>query len=372
MHDDAESRFELTVDQDREPSVIVIRGVIDRMTVPRIFALLEPMFGHEKFLTFDLSEVSSIDSAGVALLAEAMKSGGSGPHACRFQSMSDAVLHSLQQAGWDFRATDLLMQTSQVSALERWGEAAYVGGQSMVYFFHLLSEIAFHGLVAPFKGEKPRYGLFIEQMAKIGANSAPIVLLVAAIVGLTTTFQSAYELRQFGASIYVADLVAISMMTELGPLMAAILVAGRCGAAITAEIGTMRVNEEIDAMTLIGIKPIQYLAVPRIYAVVITQALLGVMSALVGISAGLLIAVVSLDLSITAFALEAISALSLGDLFHNLSKSMVFGIIIVAIGVYYGMRVTGGAEGVGRATTNSVVMSIFLIIVADCVFSLAY
>jgi phospholipid/cholesterol/gamma-HCH transport system permease protein len=223
--------------------------------------------------------------------------------------------------------------------------------------------------VAPFRGERPRFGLFVEQMALLGSGSAPIVLLVALLVGLTTAFQSAYELRQFGANIYVADLVAISMMIELGPLMAAILVAGRSGAAITAEIGTMKIAEEIDALKLIGIKPIQYLAVPRTYAVVITQALLGVTAAIVGIIGGLIIGVTYLDLSVTAFVVEAVSSLALGDLLHNLSKSMVFGLIIVVVGVFYGLRVEGGAEGVGRATTNSVVMSIFLIIVADCAFS---
>jgi phospholipid/cholesterol/gamma-HCH transport system permease protein len=241
----------------------------------------------------------------------------------------------------------------------------------MLQFLYLLSEIVYQGVVTPFKGVKPRGKIFVDQIGRLGAGSAPIVWLVALLVGLTTAFQSAYELRQFGANIYVADLVAISMLRELGPLMAAILVAGRSGAAITAEVGTMRVTEELDAMKLIGINPIQYLAVPRVYAVVITQAMLGVTSAVVGIVGGLIIAVYYLDLSVTSFVVEAVGSLTVDDLLHNLSKSMVFGVIIVVVGVFFGLRVKGGAEGVGRATTHSVVASIFLIIVADCAFSFA-
>jgi phospholipid/cholesterol/gamma-HCH transport system permease protein len=224
-------------------------------------------------------------------------------------------------------------------------------------------------VVMPFKGVMPKGKMFVEQMSRIGAGSAPIVLLVSFLVGLTTALQASYQLRQFGANIYVADLVGISMMRELGPLMAAILVAGRSGAAITAEIGTMQVNEEIDALKLIGINPLQYLAVPRFYAVTLTQPMLGVMGAMIGIFGGFLIGLFSLDISGNAFLSELLSAIFMDDLIFNMYKSVIFGWIIVVVGVYYGMRVSGGAEGVGRATTHSVVTSIFFIIVADCVFS---
>jgi phospholipid/cholesterol/gamma-HCH transport system permease protein len=233
----------------------------------------------------------------------------------------------------------------------------------------LLSEVFYNGFVRPFKGYKPRFKIFFEQMARLGAGSAPIVLLVALLVGLTTAFQGAYQLRRFGANIYIANLVGISMMRELGPLMAAILVAGRSGAAITAEIGTMKVNEEIDALKLLGINPIQYLAVPRFYAITIAQPLLGVLSALMGIVGGYLIAVLYLGLNSASFVNQTLGAVGVNDLTFNLIKSVVFGWLIVVVGVHYGMQVSGGAAGVGRATTNSVVVAIVLIIIADCLFS---
>ena len=241
--------------------------------------------------------------------------------------------------------------------------------QKITHFAYLIGEAFYQALIMPFKGALPRGKLFVEQMSRLGAGSAPIVGLVAFLVGLTTALQASYQLRQFGANIYVADLVGISMMRELGPLMAAILVAGRSGAAITAEIGTMQVNEEIDALKLIGVNPLQYLAVPRLYAVTLTQPMLGVMAAIVGILGGFIIGMVSLDLSGNAFLTELLTAVFVDDLLFNIYKSVVFGWIIVVVGVYYGIQVSGGAEGVGRATTHSVVTSIFLIIVVDCAFS---
>ena len=366
-----EDRWGLILDYSQLQTVARLRGSLDRFTVPLIFDKLAPALKKRQPLVLDMEGVSTIDSTGVALVADAMKKLGTGTKGCSLRSVDGEVARRLSLAGWDFHGAGSAAGPRREGYFESVGGSLLDARQSVLQFLYLLSEIVYQGVVTPFKGAKPRGKIFVDQIGRLGAGSAPIVWLVALLVGLTTAFQSAYELRQFGANIYVADLVAISMMRELGPLMAAILVAGRSGAAITAEIGTMRVTEELDAMKLIGINPIQYLAVPRVYAVVITQAMLGVTSAVVGIVGGLVIAIYYLDLSVTAFVVEAVGSLTVDDLLHNLSKSMVFGVIIVVVGVFFGLRVKGGAEGVGRATTNSVVASIFLIIVADCAFSFA-
>lgn len=361
---------DLTILEESEAACIArMDGRLTRFTVPRVYAKLDALLKRKRAFCLDVGGVSEIDSAGVALLAHCFGKLGTGPGGCTLRSVSEEVAQRLKLAGWDFAAVDRPGFQRRTPFAESLGEGAVDAGSSAYFFVELIRDILYQGVVEPFKGAKPRFGIFVEQMERLGAGSAPIVLLVSLLVGLTTAFQSAYELRQFGANIYIADLVAISMMIELGPLITAILVAGRSGAAITAEIGTMRVNEELDALELIGIEPIQYLAVPRIYAIVITQPLLGLSAAMVGIMGGLIIAVAYLDLSVSAFAHEAVSSLVIGDLFHNLSKGVVFGFIIVSVGVFFGMKVTGGAAGVGKATTQSVVTSIFLIIVADCVFS---
>jgi phospholipid/cholesterol/gamma-HCH transport system permease protein len=364
-----EENWELHVDDSQRPTVARLKGSLDRFTVPLIFNRLAPVLKTHQPLVLDMAGVLSIDSTGVALVADTMKKIGTGSTGCSLRSVNGEVARQLNLTGWDFENAGTTAGKKQEGYFESVGARLLDVHQNVLQFLFLSSEIVYQGCVAPFKGVAPRGKIFVEQIGRLGAGSAPIVWLVALLVGLTTAFQSANELRQFGANIYVADLVAISMMRELGPLMAAILVAGRSGAAITAEIGTMRVTEELDAMKLIGINPIQYLAVPRVYAVVITQAFLGVTSAVIGIVGGLIIAIYFLNLSVTAFMVEAIGSLTVNDLLHNLSKSIVFGVIIVVVGVFFGLKVKGGAEGVGRATTSSVVTSIFLIILADCAFS---
>lgn len=359
----------VTIDNSKAPPLAVLRGSLTRNTVRQVHEELRPLLDRGEPINIDAGGVTEIDSAGVALFAYGFNRLGTGQSGFALKSMSYPVERALKLTGWDYEASTESLAKPQENFIVAAGQSVADAMQGVYYFLYLLSEIFYQGVVAPFRGVTPRYRIFLEQMARLGAGSAPIVCLVSLLVGLTTAYQSAYELRQFGANIYVADVISISMMIELGPLMAAILVAGRSGSAITAEIGTMAVTEEIDALKLIGINPIQYLAVPRIYAVVITQALLGVSAAIIGIVGGFIIGVSFLDLSPAAFINESLEALVLADLLRNLSKSMVFGFLIVSVGVFCGLKVSGGAEGVGKATTNSVVMAIFLIIIADCIFS---
>jgi len=338
------------------------------MTVARAFTGLKP-FLRGGALELDLSGVAEIDSAGVAFIGHCFRELGVGAGACSLVAVPPDVARNLDLAGWNYSGSTALHTRERVSLPEAVGTDAHGLYRHVFYFLFLVSEIFYHAVVLPFRGRRPRGALFVEQLSRIGAGSAPIVLLVSVLVGLTTALQAAYQLRQFGANIYIADLVSISMLRELGPLMAAILVAGRSGAAITAEVGTMKVNEEIDALTLLGINPIEYLGVPRLYAATITQPLLGVSAAVVGIAGGFVIALTVLDINLTAYFAETLTAVFTADLLFNIYKSVVFGWIIVAVGLFYGLQVDGGAEGVGRATTSSVVTSIFLIIVADCAFS---
>lgn len=359
----------VTIDNSQAPPLAVLSGALNRNTVSKVHNQLRPLIDSGNPIVIDALGVTEIDSAGVSLFAYGFNRLGVGPSGCSIRSMSREVERALKLTGWNYQSTDQSLGKPPENFVVSAGQSVADAMEGIYFFFYLLSEIFYQGIVSPFRGIRPRYGIFLEQLARLGAGSAPIVILVALLVGLTTAYQSAYELRQFGANIYVADVISISMMIELGPLMAAILVAGRSGSAITAEIGTMAVTEEIDALKLIGINPIQYLAVPRIYAVVITQALLGVTAAIVGIVGGFVVGVYYLDLSPAAFINQCLGALVLNDLLRNLSKSVAFGFLVVAVGVFYGLRVSGGAEGVGKATTNSVVMAIFLIIITDCIFS---
>lgn len=231
----------------------------------------------------------------------------------------------------------------------------------------------FHGIfIAPFQGKKLRWASTVEQMIYIGVNSIAIVSLIAFFVGLIIAMQSAYQLKQFGATIYVANLSAVSMTRELAPLLTAIIIAGRSGSAITAEIGTMKVSEEIDALKTMGFNPVQFLVVPRTIAMLVMLPCLTIIADFIGIAGGYVLAMASLDITSVRYIDQTIYALTFKDLFSGLTKSFFFAIIIAINGAYQGFIARGGADSVGKATTRSVVVSIFLIIVADLVFTLLF
>jgi phospholipid/cholesterol/gamma-HCH transport system permease protein len=177
------------------------------------------------------------------------------------------------------------------------------------------------------------------------------------------------QLKQFGANIFIAPLVAVSMVRELGPIMTAILVAGRSGSAFAAEIGTMIVNEEVDALSTMGFRPVRFLAVPKVLAAMVVVPVLTVYAAIFGIMGGMIIGVVALDLTVHTYVNESIKALNTFGIVSSLVKSVVFAALIAGIGCQRGFKVRGGADAVGSATTSAVVTSIFLIIVVDSTFA---
>ncbi len=259
--------------------------------------------------------------------------------------------------------------------------AAYFGERghkSATFFVHLARMFKLTGqalawiFVAPFKGEKIRWKFTFVQMVRIGVDSVPIVSIIAFATGLIIAMQAAYQLEQFGALIYVADLVGVAMCRELGPLITAIIVAGRSGSAIAAEIGTMKVGEEIDALETMALNPVGFLVVPRLLAMMIVLPCLTVIADVLGISGGFVLAVTNLDLSFVAYFNQTAMAIVGKDFITGLIKSLFFAIIIAQVGAYQGLTVRGGAEGVGKSTTASVVTSIFMVIFADLLFTMLF
>jgi phospholipid/cholesterol/gamma-HCH transport system permease protein len=208
-----------------------------------------------------------------------------------------------------------------------------------------------------------------DQIYKIGVSSLPIVFLTAMFTGMVLALQSAYQMQRISAQMYIASLVALSMTRELGPVLTALVVAGRVGAAITAEIGTMKVTEQIDALETLATNPIKYLVVPRFLALTLMLPLLTVYADFIGMLGGYIVGVFKLHISSNMYLDMTTNPLQLKDLYTGLFKSLIFAIIIAIVSCYEGFRTAGGAEGVGRSTTLSVVMSFILIIAADCIFT---
>jgi phospholipid/cholesterol/gamma-HCH transport system permease protein len=240
----------------------------------------------------------------------------------------------------------------------------YVSG-----LYDLSAKAAYWAFVAPFKGRHTKWGNAVHQMVLAGVDSIPIVALISLFIGIVIGLQGAYQLAKFGATYFVTALVGVSMTRELGPLITAIVVAGRSGSAFAAELGTMKVSEEIDALEAMGLDSVRYLVVPKYFAMLIMMPCLTMLSDLAGILGGTLFEVVQLDKSFAMCLWSTQDALQMHDITTGLIKSLVFGLIITEIGCYEGFSVKGGAEGVGKATTSSVVISIFLIIFADVIFT---
>jgi phospholipid/cholesterol/gamma-HCH transport system permease protein len=209
-------------------------------------------------------------------------------------------------------------------------------------------------------------------MKRAGVDGLPIVGLISLLLGLILAFMSSLQLKQFGANIYVASLLAISIVKELGPIMTAILVAGRSGSAFAAEIGTMKVNEEVDALITMGFDPIRFLALPKVLAAMVVVPILTLYADLFGIAGGMVVGVLGLDLTAYTYLKDTQASLTIMDIVPSLIKAGVFAVLIAGIGCQRGFQVRGGAEAVGSATTSAVVAALFLIIVTDSAFALAF
>ena len=241
---------------------------------------------------------------------------------------------------------------------------AYVGGLA-----RLTGGAARAVLIEPLRGRKLRLGRANHQAMAVGVEALPIVSLISFFIGVILALQAAYELRKFGALQFVASAVGISMTRELGPLMTAIVVIGRSGSAFAAELGTMRVNEEIDALQTMALEPIPFLVAPKFLAMILMMPCLTTWADFMGVLGGSVFGVTTAGFTVATYLRATLESLFLRDIGTGLVKSLMFGVVITAVGCQEGFSTGLGSEQVGRSTTSAVVKSIFLVIVVDLVFT---
>ena len=278
------------------------------------------------------------------------------------------------------RPADLISE----KVLEPLGEEAlaffaYIGGSATLLFRTFLGFFTLPWgrwlacMVMPWRWKKlasdRRWSLIADQMSKVGVSSFPLVFLTALFTGIVLALQSAYQLQKMSAETYISSLVALSMTRELGPVLTALVIAGRVGAAITAELGTMRVTEQIDALETMGVDPVNYLAVPRMAALLLMLPVLVIYADMVGILGGYLVGVYKLGIGSRMYMNMTWDPLQIKDVLTGLFKAAVFAAVITGTACYEGFETQGGAEGVGRSTTLSVVISFILVIMSDCFFT---
>ena len=241
---------------------------------------------------------------------------------------------------------------------------AYIGALAT-----LGARAAYFTFIGPFQGKALRLQKAASEAMEVGVRALPILSLITFFIGLILALQAAYELGKLGAMNLVAKAVALSMSRELGPLITAIVVIGRSGSAFAAEIGTMKVSEEIDALEVMAIDPVHFLVSPKFLAMIVMLPCLTIWANAMGILGGALFGVAKADFTLTRYIQTSMESLYLRDVFSGLVKSVMFGITIAAVGCFEGLSTGGGAEQVGRSTTRAVVISILLVVVVDLIFT---
>ena len=319
----------------------------------------------------DLAAVEHLDGAAAALLLDLRHELASHGGDVEIVGPTGAVQALLALYGAHERQPSSKLPPARIGVLDQIGrETLQSFGESRALDFFGDMALAIAQAI-----RRPRWVNWADVprlVERAGADGLPIVLILNFLVGLVTGFQAAIQLEQFGANIFVADLVGLSVTRELAPLMTAIIVAGRSGAAYSAELGTMRVDEEIDALRTMGLDPYHFLVIPRVIALLIVLPLLTILADIAGIAGGLLVGLLRLDLTASAFLVETQNAVQIWDVSSGLLKTLFFGASIALIACERGLATTGGAEGVGRATTSAVVTSLFAIVVLDAIFTVVF
>lgn len=322
-------------------------------------------------IQIDFSGVSYLDSAAALAFVELSRESTARGIKCGLLNLNEesrgifSVIHQEALTRMPFKE-----EASRENFVRKVGQASLTIGRDFINFVSFIGELLialFYTIRHPatLRGKDV---LFYIQRA--GVDGLPIVALIGLLMGLIMAFMSFLQFRQFGANIYVPALVSFAMIKELGPLMTAILVAGRSGSAFAAEIGTMVVNEEVDALTTMGFDPVRFLAVPKVLATIIVVPILTIYADLAGIVGGMIIGVTSLDLTIHTYISQSIKTINVFDVVTSLIKAAVFAGLISAIGCQRGFQVRSGAQDVGKYTTSAVVAAIFLIVVADSIFAI--
>lgn len=357
---------------ETNPNLLIIRFK-DRMSVDNAAEMLQGIrmmlkTKHPSWVTVDLKDVTYFDDYGALVLSEIRRRVQFQKGEFQIINASSAVQEMLALVDFNLDETKNKPKRA-VNILIRLGQSTIQEVKSVGFMVRFLGEVIFCWLHMFYHPRSLRKEDTLTQMEKTGVNALPVVALISFLLGLIMAFMSSIQFRQFGAGIYVASLVAFAMVSELGPIMTAIVVAGRSGSAYAAEIAAMKINEEVDALMTMGFNPVLFLTVPRMLAALIVVPILTIFSDLFAIAGGLIVGITMLDLTPNSYMKQTVAALSIFEVVWGVTKSAVFALLISWVGCLRGFQARGGASAVGNAATSAVVTSIFLIILFDSIFA---
>jgi phospholipid/cholesterol/gamma-HCH transport system permease protein len=324
-----------------------------------------------KHLTWDTSELTAMDAGGAVLMYRTMAELQRRGYAVTVQGVRREFGRLLERVGQTWAASKEI-PAARRGPLDRLGTVAWQAGLNLVEALAFIGESASAAGRLATAPSRVRWRTVFRNVELDGVNALPITGLLTFLMGVVIAYQGAEQLQQFGANIFVVDLVGISLLREIAPIIVAILLAGRSGSAYAAEIGTMRVTEELDAIRTLGLSPIDLLVMPRVLALIIAMPMLTVYADALGVFGGMLIALSELNLSFTEFISRFEEAVALRHFLIGIGKAPFFALIIALVGCYQGFQIQGGVDQVGRRTTMSVVQSIFMVIVFDAFCSILF
>jgi phospholipid/cholesterol/gamma-HCH transport system permease protein len=383
-----------TIKRDGRSAVVNLRGDLTVARVASLYATLRGVGKQRgvKTLVLDFSECGRIDSSGIAVLALLGRQLGrqhkkldlvrlhdqhraalalapeTGAYDAENRRETPADPPQVDSVG-EIPRSDRTVSVRLSVLVEQLGERVIDFGANVAAFAQLVTDTVRQLVQVVARGKRMPAGALRQHLDVMGVGAIFIVSLLSFLTGMTMAFQGAVQLARFGAGVFVADMIGMSMVRELVPLMTAVIITGRTGAAIAAELGTMQVRSEIDALSTMGIDPVRFLVVPRIVAITVAGPALTLIGIFVGILGGMLVAAVTLDMPAVTFWARVVDRVTLLDFVHGLGKSVVFAWIIGFAGSHLGMRAGGDASSVGTATTRTVVTSVFFIILVDAVFA---
>ncbi|WP_246337215.1 MlaE family lipid ABC transporter permease subunit [Azospirillum oleiclasticum] len=355
---------------------VVAGGRWDLRGAPRLCDRLEALRpdGAAAAIRIDLSKVDALDTVGaylLARLADRLKAEGHAVDVTGVRPAHAALFDAVRGTGCAV-PVEPERQHLITAMVERTGRATVAmghGALELVNFLGLMTVAVARLVLHPGRLRAKSVMFHIEQT---GLNALPILGLLSFLIGVVLAFQGADQLRRFGAELFVVNLLGVSILREIGILIAAIIVAGRSGSAFTAQIGTMKVNQEVDAIRTLGLDPVELLVLPRALALIISMPLLAFYSNIMGLFGGAVMSWAVLDISFGQFIRQLHGAVTINHFVVGMVKAPVFALVIAMVGCYEGLKVSGSAESVGRLTTKAVVESIFLVIVMDALFSVAF
>ncbi|MGV8073523.1 MAG: MlaE family ABC transporter permease [Syntrophobacteraceae bacterium] len=325
-----------------------------------------------QFLVLDFGQIETIDSSGLSLLRLLWRHCTQHQIKIRYASIPPSAEYFLRYVESEPPPRSVAATPHITDRIAGFGHYILKKKREWHELVQLVGDFVLASLSSLFHARRFRWKEMFYYAQLSGADAVPIVFLLSFLIGLVMAFQGAVQLRQFGANIYVADLLSLALARELSPIFTAIILAGRSGSAFAAEIGTMKVNEEVDALVVMGFDITNFLVLPKVFALVLCGPLLTILSNASGILGGIVVGVLTLDLTAMSFLEEAYQVLSVTDILSGLIKSVVFAALIGLIGCFRGLQAEKGADSVGRQTTSAVVSGIFLIILADAVFTILF